>query len=84
MPQQPLGRRVHHARDISPEHGGVGPRTLSSLLFANLTTVAGFGPLLLSGVPVLQAMGATVAPGALLALLFSAMLSPAARHTAAS
>ena len=64
--------------------GGVEPSTLASLLFANLTTVAGFGPLLLSGVPVLQAMGATVAPGALLALLFSAMLSPAARHTAAS
>ncbi len=57
------------------ETGGIEASTLASLLFANLTTVAGFGPLLLSGVPVLQAMGATVAPGALLALLFSAMLS---------
>lgn len=62
---------------------GVEPSTLASLLFANLTTVAGFGPLLLSGVPVLQAMGATVAPGALLALLFSAMLSPPGREAAA-
>ncbi len=57
------------------ETGGIEPSTLASLLFANLTTVAGFAPLLLSGVPVLQAIGATVAPGALLALLFSAMLS---------
>lgn len=59
--------------------GGIESSTLASLLFANLTTVAGFGPLLLSGVPVLQAMGATVAPGALLALLFSAMLSAPGR-----
>jgi predicted exporter len=57
------------------EGGGIAPRTLASLLFANLTTVAGFGPLLFSGVPVLEALGATVGPGALLALLFSAMLS---------
>ena len=62
--------------------GGIEPSTLASLLFANLTTVAGFGPLLLSGVPVLQAMGATVAPGALLALLFSAMLSASDTTTA--
>ncbi|MDE1954196.1 MAG: MMPL family transporter [Betaproteobacteria bacterium] len=61
--------------DRGRQHGGVGPRTLSSLLFANLSTVAGFGPLLLSGVPVLVSLGATVAPGALLALLFSAVLS---------
>jgi len=66
------------------EVGGIEPSTLASLLFANLTTVAGFGPLLLSGVPVLQAMGATVAPGALLALLFSAMLSAPDKTTAAS
>ncbi len=57
------------------ERDGITPRTLASLLFANLTTVAGFGPLLFSGVPVLEALGATVGPGALLALLFSAMLS---------
>ncbi len=57
------------------DSGGIAPRTLASLLFANLTTVAGFGPLLFSGVPVLEALGATVGPGALLALLFSAILS---------
>lgn len=54
---------------------GIAPRTLVSLVFANLCTVAGFGPLLIAGVPVLTALGATVGPGALLALLFSAMLS---------
>jgi predicted exporter len=54
---------------------GIAPRTLASLVFANLTTVAGFGPLLLSGVPVLEALGGTVGPGALLALVFSATLS---------
>ena len=57
------------------EGSGIEPRTLASLVFANLTTVAGFGPLLFSGVPVLTSLGATVGPGALLALLFSAMLS---------
>ncbi len=56
-------------------HGGITPRTLASLVFANLSTVAGFGPLLLSGVPVLSSLGATVAPGALLALVFSAAWS---------
>ena len=52
------------------------PVTLASLLFANLTTVAGFGLLAFSEVPVLQAIGITVGPGAILALVFSAMLSP--------
>ncbi len=51
------------------------PLTLASLLFANLTTVAGFGLLAFSEVPVLQAIGITVGPGAVLALVFSAMLS---------
>lgn len=57
------------------------PRTLASLLFANLTTVCGFGLLAFSEVPVLQAIGITVGPGAVLALVFSAMLArpPAAR-----
>jgi predicted exporter len=53
-------------------------RVLASLLLANLTTVIGFGVLATSAVPVLSALGATVAPGALLALLFSAMLAPSA------
>ncbi len=61
--------------DAGSRHGGIAPRTLASLVFANLTTVAGFGPLLISGVPVLTSLGATVGPGALLALLFSAILS---------
>ncbi|HEY3809667.1 MAG TPA: MMPL family transporter [Steroidobacteraceae bacterium] len=50
--------------------------TLASLLVANATTVIGFGVLAFSSVPVLQALGATVAPGALLALWFSAALAP--------
>lgn len=61
--------------------GGLPPRTLASLLFANLTTVAGFGLLAFSTVPVLQAMGRTVGPGAILALVFAATLgrTPARR-----
>jgi len=53
------------------------PRTLASMLFANLTTVVGFGVLAFSSVPVLQAIGGTVGPGAVLALLFSAILAGA-------
>lgn len=56
-------------------HGEIAPRTLASLLVANIATVMGFGPLAFSGVPVLQAIGATVAPGVVLALLFSASFS---------
>jgi len=54
--------------------GGLSPRTLASLLLATSTTVAGFGLLAFSSVPVLNAIGATVGPGAILALLFSAIL----------
>jgi predicted exporter len=50
-------------------------RTLSSLLLANLTATMAFGVLATSSVPVLSALGSTVAPGALLALLFSAVLT---------
>lgn len=46
-------------------------RTLASMLFANLTTVIGFGILAFSNVSLLQAMGTTVAPGVILALIFS-------------
>jgi len=49
-------------------------RTLVSLAVANLTTVGSFAALGLSKVPLLAAMGCTVAPGALLALFFSAVL----------
>ncbi len=48
--------------------------TLASLLRANLTTVASFGLLASSTIPVLQAVGIVVAPGALLCLVFSAAM----------
>jgi len=51
------------------------PRTLASLAFANLTTVAAFGLLAFSHIPVLHAIGITVGPGAVLALLISAVFS---------
>jgi predicted exporter len=51
------------------------PRTMASLLLANVATVLGFGLLAFSTVPVLQAMGVTVAPGVILALLFSAIFA---------
>jgi predicted exporter len=50
--------------------------TLASLGIANVSTVIGFGLLSFSQVPVLVALGTTVAPGAFLALLFSALLTP--------
>jgi predicted exporter len=55
--------------------GLVDPGTLASLLVANLTTVTGFGVLATAQLPVLQAIGVTVAPGAALALIFSAALA---------
>lgn len=55
--------------------GPIAPRTLTSMLFANLTTVAGFGLLAFSDVAILQAMGATVAPGVILALVYSAIFA---------
>ena len=53
----------------------VSPGTLASMLFANLTTVAGFGLLAFSSLPILQAMGVTVAPGVILALIYSAIFA---------
>jgi predicted exporter len=52
------------------------PRTLASLLLANASTVLGFCVLAFSSVPVLNALGRTVAPGTLLALLLAAALAP--------
>lgn len=46
-----------------------------SLVVANLATVASFGLLGLSKVPVLSAIGSTVGAGAFLALVFSAILT---------
>ena len=53
----------------------MSPRTLASMLLANLTTVSGFGLLAFSKVSLLQAMGMTVAPGVVLALLYSAIFA---------
>ncbi|MGA8707899.1 MAG: MMPL family transporter [Steroidobacteraceae bacterium] len=64
-------RRAHSAAEALP-------LTLASLLIANATTVIGFGVLAFSSVPVLSALGTTVAPGALLALWFAAALAPRA------
>jgi predicted exporter len=49
-------------------------RTVTSLLFANASTVLGFGLLSFSQSPVLNAIGSTVAVGAVLSLVFSAIL----------
>ncbi|WP_232314022.1 MMPL family transporter [Ralstonia sp. A12] len=64
----------------------ITPQTLVSLLVANLATVAGFGLLAFSRVPMLETFGLTVGPGAMLALVFAAILAPPAdsdRHIAA-
>lgn len=53
-------------------------RTLISLVTANATIVGTFGMLALSSVPVLTILGVTVGLGTLMALLFSAVLAPAA------
>lgn len=74
-----------------PEGGSAGdqagaphvtPQTLVSLLVANLATVAGFGLLALSRVPLLETFGLTVGPGAMLALAFAAILAPQAPRAA--
>lgn len=57
------------------ETAAISPRTLASMLFASLTTVAGFGVLAFSSVSILQALGATVAPGVILALGYSAIFA---------
>ncbi|HEY2819318.1 MAG TPA: MMPL family transporter [Casimicrobiaceae bacterium] len=49
-------------------------RTLASLALANITTVASFGILSQSSIPVLNAIGSTAALGALCTLVFAAML----------
>jgi predicted exporter len=62
-------------RGSNDPHGGSTPLTLASLLVANAATVLGFGVLGFSSVPILAALGSTVAPGAFLALVFSALLA---------
>lgn len=61
--------------ETKPIDHTISPRTLASMLFASLTTVAGFGPLAFSNVSILQAMGVTVAPGVILALIYSAIFA---------
>ncbi len=63
--------------DRSDSDSTISPSTLASMLFANLTTVAGFGVLAFSNVTLLQAMGVTVAPGVILVLLYSAIFARA-------
>jgi len=68
-PQATFGNRTSEAQ------AGSAPLTLASLVIANAATVVGFGVLGFSSVPILAALGTTVAPGALLALVFSALLA---------
>ncbi|HLQ11875.1 MAG TPA: MMPL family transporter [Steroidobacteraceae bacterium] len=68
-------------RHFAPAAAGERSTMLASLLIANLATVLGFGVLAFSTVPVLSALGMTVAPGAFAALLFSALMArPQASH----
>src|SRR5579863_1264631 len=62
-------------RQAGVHETGSEPLTLASLAIANASTVIGFGLLSFSQVPVLVALGTTVAPGAFLALLFGALLA---------
>ena len=55
----------------------------SSMSVAVVTTVIGFGALAVSNVPVLKAMGATVAPGVVIALVLSAAFIVPRRKAAA-
>lgn len=74
----------NYALFFSTPGAAMSPQTLTSLLFANLTTVAGFGLLGFSSVPVLQAIGGTVGPGAMLALLFAAVFAGTGSASAGS
>jgi predicted exporter len=58
---------------LAEDQDGSAARTLASLALANFTTVASFGALSLSGIPVLRAIGSTVALGAFITLVFAAM-----------
>jgi predicted exporter len=62
-------------RHFAPADASKRGTTLASLFIANLATVLGFGVLAFSTVPVLSALGMTVAPGAFAALIFSALMA---------
>lgn len=63
-----FNQRVDEAK---PGAGMPRHTALASLALANLSTMIGFGALGFSQVPVLRAIGTTVGPGALLALLLA-------------
>jgi predicted exporter len=71
-------------RDSPLEDLDGAARLLASLCIANCTTVIAFGALAFSTMPVLAALGRTVAPGALLALILAAALSRPAEPAPAS
>jgi predicted exporter len=60
---------------FAPEAGAQRNTMLASLFIANVATVMGFGVLATSTVPVLSALGMTVAPGAFAALLFASLMA---------
>ena len=62
----------------------IAPLLKDALVIANLAAVLGFGVLAFSPVPVLAALGMTIAPGAFMALLFSASLAAPQRPVAGS
>jgi len=69
-------------RSSEPPGRASSALTLASLLVANIATVLTFAVLACSRVPVLAELGSTVAPGTLLALVFSAQLSRPQRPAA--
>jgi predicted exporter len=77
----PLASQINSQDNSLSNSQGMQPATVASLLFANLSTIAGFGVLAFSSVPLLRSFGETVAPGALLVLLFSAVLSRPTRRS---
>ncbi len=66
-------------RQASSQEAGDEALTLAALVIANSSTVIAFGLLSFSQVPVLVALGTTVAPGTFLALLFAAIGASTAR-----
>jgi predicted exporter len=66
-------------RQANSAEAGDEALTLAALIIANASTVIGFGLLSFSQIPVLVALGTTVAPGTFLALLFAATGFRAAR-----
>ena len=76
-----IDARVDAAADDRADDGSDDRALLTSLVVANLTAVIGFGVLGFSTLPVLHAIGTTVAPGALLALLLSAVFAATKTRT---